>query len=395
MPTTAHQTGSAVRADFDLHGIVGIRVIGGSAADVAAVERQLGPIRSTMERTPDITIRFVDRLATTSRVRLLGKNEAGFTDDAFLVMRGKHKSVVRAQIPFEQIGGPCEIVCETGLPAVPLLIPIVNYTALANGALPLHAAALEYGGTGAIATGWSKGGKTETLLAFLTKGATYIGDEWVYISGDGAQMFGIPEPVRVWDWHLEHLPGIRRKVGAKHRAKLRAVRSLQASGAFLQKISGRSMARQIQRVLAFLEKQAHVDVRPDRLCGGKLGAMQGSFDRLIFVESHESPETTVEQISADEVADRMQFSLQYERFDLAAYYAMFRFAFPNRRNEFLEQAHEIQKERLRSVMSGKPTWRVGHPYPVPIPELFDAIEPLLRSEQRPQHATEQPAMASF
>ena len=36
----------------------------------------------------------------------------------------------------------------TGLPAVPLLIPIVNLTALANGALPMHASAFTHDGVG-------------------------------------------------------------------------------------------------------------------------------------------------------------------------------------------------------------------------------------------------------
>ncbi len=105
------------------------------------------------------------------------------------------------QIPFAEIGQQqCRIVCATGLPAVPLLIPILNLTALNRGILPLHASAFRYQDVGVLTTGWSKGGKTETLLAFMDRGANYIGDEWVYISDDGRHMTGIPEPIRVWEW---------------------------------------------------------------------------------------------------------------------------------------------------------------------------------------------------
>src|SRR5215813_6147866 len=214
--------------DFDLHGLAGIRLIDASPHEVAAVVRQLGPIQRPLEREPDITIRFVERLATSSRVRYLGVDEAAFTDDAFLVLRSKHKARARVQIPFEQIGGRCEIVCERGLPAVPLLIPILNLTVLNKGALPLHASAFNYRGAGVLTTGWSKGGKTETLLAFMSRGAEYIGDEWVYITDDGARMYGIPEPIRVWDWHLQDLPQYRALVGRSDRARLGAIKLVQS-----------------------------------------------------------------------------------------------------------------------------------------------------------------------
>ena len=68
------------------------------------------------------------------------------------------------QLPLERAGDRCEIVCERGLSAVPHLVAIVNLTALAHGVLPLHASAFSWNGTGILATGWAKGGKTEALL---------------------------------------------------------------------------------------------------------------------------------------------------------------------------------------------------------------------------------------
>jgi hypothetical protein len=113
-------------SDFDLHGIVGIRLLNATPNDIEAVKRQLGPIQKSLSRTPDIIIRFVDQIPLSSSVRYLGLDDSGFTDDAFFVFRGKHQARVRVQIPFHQIGnGLCEIICESGAPAVPLLIPIL------------------------------------------------------------------------------------------------------------------------------------------------------------------------------------------------------------------------------------------------------------------------------
>jgi hypothetical protein len=363
--------------DFDLHGLVGIRLVDAAREDAAAVARQLGPIQAPLERAPDIVIRFVDRLAVSSRLRHLGVEEAGFTDDAFLVLRSKHKVPAKVQIAFPQIGGRCEIVCERGLPAVPLLIPILNLTALRRGAVPLHASAFVHDGTGVVATGWSKGGKTETLLAFLSRGAQYIGDEWVYLSGDGARVHGIPEPIRVWDWHLRELPQYRALLGRGERVRFRAIKSLLSlEGALAAgRARGLAPARGLRRVAPLLKGQLFVDVPPERLVEAGLGPLSARFERLFFLASHETDEVTVEPIDPLEVGRRMAFSVEHERLAFMAYYLKFRFAFPDQRNPLIEEADELQRKLLERVLVGKPAYAVYHPYPASIPALFDAINP--------------------
>ena len=370
----ATQAGSEA-IDYDLHGLAGVRLVDATPGDAAAVSRQLGPIRSPLDREPDIVVRFVDRLPT-NRLRYLGAGEAAFTDDAFLVLRSKHKVPAKVRIPFAEIGDRCEIVCERGLPAVPLLVPILNLTVLARGALPLHASAFVYGGTGVVATGWSKGGKTETLLAFMQRGAEYIGDEWVYVSSEGDRVFGIPEPIRLWDWHLSQLPDYRALVGRGDRGRLRALRlALALEGPLDSGASSFPLARRLGRALPVLKRQLHVDVEPARLFGERAIAASAAFDRLFFVVSGESEKVIVEPIDPQEVAQRMRFSLAYERLDLAAYYAMFRFAFPGAASPVLDQAGELEQGSLERLLADKPANVVYHPYPVSIAALYDAMRP--------------------
>jgi len=377
---------SPQQIDYDLHGLAAIRLLDATPADAAAVTRQLGPIQATLARQPDIIIRFVDRLSTSSPLRYLGVDDAGFTGDAFLVLRSKHKAQVRVQIPFEQIGHGCEIVCERGLPAVPLLIPILNLTVLANGALPLHASAFIHKGVGALATGWAKGGKTETLLAFMANGASYVGDEWIYISSDGRQMYGIPEPIRVWNWHLQDLPRYWALVGRRDRARLRGlnllVRALDRASA-----GGRDSAlrRLIRRVTPLLKRQLYVHLQPHKLFGQQASPLTSPLEKVFFVASHESAEVTVQPADPQVIARRMVFSLQEERMEFMAYYLKFRFAFPDRRNELIEQAEERQRQVLQRVLADKEAYTVYHPYPVSIPALFEAINPFLQT--RPQQET--------
>jgi hypothetical protein len=364
--------------DFDLHGIVGIRLVDASAGDIEAVRRQLGPIDTPLARTPEIIVRFVEKLETSGSIRYLGLDEAGFTDDAFLILNHKHKNV-RVQIPFDRIGGRCEIVCERGLPAVPLLVAIINLTALSKGYVPLHAAAFHYHGQGVLVTGWSKGGKTETLLGFLARGAEYIGDEWVYLSGDERRMFGIPEPIRMWDWHLTDLPEFRSLLSFSERLRLSLFR---VCASWLAWFAGES--RPLAKISAFrklldlIKRQQYVDVDPQRLFGRRLTLMRGTVDQLLFVVSHDRATTDVRSITADEVADRMLASLDYEEREFLRHYRMAQFAFPSLANTFIENARSRRHEILGRALANVSAYEVDHPYPASIPALVESVEPLLR-----------------
>jgi hypothetical protein len=366
-------------ADFDLHGIVGIRLLNATPGDISAVKRQLGPIQTPLSRTPDIVIRFVDQISFSSPVRYLGVDDVGFTDDAFLVFRGKQKARVKVQIPFHQIGNDqCQIVCESGLPAVPLLMPILNLTVLSKGALPLHASAFNYNGKGILITGWAKGGKTEMLLAFAAEGAEYVGDEWVYISEDGQCMFGIPEPIRIWYWHLQEMPRYKAIVNRSDLVRLQALNLFVNSLERLE--SGRSRRgstpfRFLRRVTALLKQQLYIQLPPEKLFGQKTNGFSGSPEKVFFVGSHAEPNLTVQPMDPQEIAGRMVFSLQEEYKDFMSYYLKYRFAFPERSNSLISQAEEVQRRILLKVLAGKEAYAVYHPYPVSIPSLFQVSYP--------------------
>jgi len=365
--------------DFDLHGLVGIRLVNATSGDVTAVRRQLGPIQQKLSRQPDIVIRFVRHLQLPSSIRLLGLGETGFTDDDYLVLRASNHAPVKVNIPFEHLGGPCEIVCESGLPSVPLLIAIINLTALANEALPLHASAFTYQDRGILVTGWAKGGKTEALLAFMANGAQYVGDEWIYLDQRG-RMCGVPEPIRVWDWHLSDLPQYRAMLSRRNRIKLW---TLKRTANLMDWAASQRMGRKVlpvgllRRLVPLIRRQLHVQLEPHKFFARQIGPRVASPDVVIFLANHASPRITVRPIDPQQIAERMVFSLQQEQQVLQTHYMMFRFAFPQRRNALLEKSEALQRERLCRLLEGKEAYEVYHPYPASVPELFKAIRPLL------------------
>jgi hypothetical protein len=375
MKSTSQQT----YVDFNLHNLVGIRLYNASPADVNAVERQLGHIQAAFVGNPDISIQFVEHLPHPSNLRFLGVDEAAFDADGFYVLRAKHKIRTEVKIPFEEIGKPCTLVCQTGLPAVPLLIPIINLTAIAKGALPLHASAFMYNQLGSLITGWSKGGKTETLLAFMRHGAGYIGDEWVYISPDGRTISGIPEPIRLWDWHLQQLPEFADTVGQRNLMRLRLTKAAGAADDRMAAGVKRYFppAKMLSRAAPLLKRQLFVDVQPTKLFGQSAIAMSGSLDRIFFTTSEDTDRISVERINPVEIAQRMVFSLQYERLNLYSFYMMFRFAFPEKSNSIIENAETMQRDLLIRLLQGKEAYIVRHPYPFSIAALYEAMRPYI------------------
>ena len=366
---------STTTVDFDLHGLAGVRLVDARPADAGVVARQLGPLPQRLERDPDITIRFVDRLEPTARLHYLGAREAGWAEDGFYVLRSRRQPAV-IRLPIGSVGGPCEIVAQRGAPAIPYLVAVLNVTVLANGGLPLHAGAFELDGRGILVTGWSKGGKTELLMAATRAGARYIGDEWVYLTEDGT-MHGIPEPVRLWDWQLDQLPRIRSGLGRLDRLRLRALPLAgRVDRALPDAMRRTAPGRLLHRAVPVADDQRRVDLAPERLFGD-LGSLTGRLDHVLFVVAAAGDTITVEPIDPDEVARRMVFSLLYERLDLAAVYLQARFAFPDLADPHLDDLEALQRGRLSAFLAGRPAHRIVHPYPVDLGAFLDAARSVL------------------
>ena len=375
---TDELTDAGRTVDFDLHGIVGIRLIDPAPEDVTAVTRQLGPIQRRLDREPDITVRFVERIRLGSRIRFLGLQDAGFTDDAFVVVGRSTPIRARASLPIHRIGDDCEITCETGIGAVPFLSLVVNVTALKNGYAPVHASAFGYRGTGGLAAGWAKGGKTEALLGFMAKGATYIGDEWVFVDSAGDAMYGIPEPIRIWDWHLSELPRVRALVPKRTRTRFHAIKLASSLERSIARRLDLPSSAAVSRLTNVIERQLWVRIPPHELFGSSACSQSCDLDVVLLVVSHESADIVVEETDARDVAHRMTFSFLHEHADLQELYLKWRFAFPESPNATLDSLEDVARDTLTEAIAGKPTYAVYHPFPPSIPALYETMEPLFR-----------------
>lgn len=361
--------------DFDIHGCAGVRVLG-DADDAMVVERQLGPLRGPFTGDPDVVVEFVDRVGT-GPMTFLGRNEWAHDDDGLIVLRGRQKSQIRARLPLETIGHGCHITIERGAPAVPYLVAIVNLCVLSNGGLPLHAAAFEMGGVGVVVTGWSKGGKTESLLAALDAGARYVGDEWVYLFDGGRRAIGVPEPIRVWDWYLDQLTTIRPRLSTGDRVRSSALAGAVGACERTEHAPvGSGAQRFARRVRHLLDGQRHVDLPVADLTGSAARPEAIDVHAVVHTLSRDSDEVSLEPTAGAGVAAQMAGSLAFERLPLMALYHAFRYAFPGRRSELIESAHDIERARLLEFIEPRTCWASSHPYPPDLAELRRSLSAL-------------------
>ena len=356
--------------DFDLHGLVGVRLVDAGPDDLALVERQLGPLRGELHRTPDITVRFVDRL-TNAELTYVSVLETGFNDDGFFLLHGRGGIAARTLVPFADVGHPLEMVCERGVTAVPHLITLINLAALTRDVLPLHASAFTIDDTGVLVTGWSKGGKTETLLEAARRGARYVGDEWVYLTPEG-RMYGLPEPIRVWAWQLDQLPELLAARPIVDRLRLRGWQAA-ASAARLASATSWPGSVIARKGAPIVERQTYLRIPPAELFGRGGLQLRGDLDVVVLVVSHSGPDTTVATVPAVDVAHRMMASLAEERAAFMAHYRQFRFAFPRQRNPLLESVAVHEARLLAAVFEGRPAVTVAHPYPCDLRDLGHAV----------------------
>ena len=370
-------TDSGNAVDFDIHGLVGVRLVGPSPTNVTAVSAQIGPPSSRVLRRPDIVVRYVDRLsAGTLHYVDLGKTASS---NAGFIVFPEGEGEGKVSIPFEQIGSDCEMFCERRVGWIPLLIPIINLTALKkHRCVPIHASAFVHEGTGVLVTGWVKSGKSEALLAFSQYGATYVGGEWVLLSCDGNKMYGLPGTFRMCEWQrrkLSHLQHIRGNTGT-----FRLIRFLDA----VQRVMPKGLAsfgplKLLREGMPALRRQLNFRVEPKAIFGDRCGRLTGHPDKIFIGMVHSDERVLIEPAGTATVADQLACAMEFELTSLMSHYRAFKFAFPGMRNEFLEKVHDVLRDALRRALAAKEIYMLYHPYPVSFHDLYQAMQKLLVS----------------
>ncbi len=362
--------------DFAFAGAGVVRAVNPSPPDVATLSRQLGskstPVNAEVE--PLLVVEFVDDPLPT-RHALIGLHEAAYDDDGGFYATKPSLAGQWVRIPFGDIRPGCRLVASTGTHHIFHLIAVLNLIVLQRGVVPLHAAALRFRDAGVLIVGWSKGGKSELLLGAMSRGATYVADEWAYLHAETGTVTGLPEPIRLWDRFYDVLPEARQDLDVRRRARF-GLLSLGQSA--VEALDQRINSRALKKTSALLGRQRYVTVSPHELFGSGRCAPETTIDHLILVESHSDDTSLLEPLDPTVALKRLDASLWAERQPLRDHYTMFRYAFPDRRDDAVEQAAEREQDLIDRGLGGVDTMRLLHPFPAPIATMTDLLEDMVR-----------------
>jgi hypothetical protein len=360
--------------DFRLDGRTLVRLVDAAPRDADAVGSHLGlsPLDAAAGDTADLTVRYVDHLGLHGPLRVVGRDEGAYTDDAF-VERRKGRAI--GIVPLERIGvggadgdgvGDPEIVMIRGSGSPGRLVSLLNLAVLGHGRVALHGSSVVHAGRGIAAVGWSGSGKTEVLLGFMARGALAVGDEWLHAAPGEDRVAGLPTPVRVEADHLGQLPELRERIPVAARAAMRVASVVGRGGGGAAAVGRRLGAR------------AHVDLAPARLFGSERLAATANLDVIVWLEPAATGTAQVVPIEAADVARRLALAHVHHRRSLMEWYWQGRYAFPERSNPLLDDNITVECERLVETFAGRPAFRARFGPSVGIASLTDAIEAATR-----------------
>lgn len=365
------------QADLDFHEIVGIRLHGARPSDVAMVCRDTGALERELSRQPDIVVRFTARLPLR-HIKWLEPGRSGVTEDGWLFLRQGRTSVA---VDCASIGSQCEVLCEHGAASIPFLSELVDLAALKKGYAAVHGAAFVLGGIGVLVAGRAHSGKTGVLLAFAEQGAEYVGDERIFLQGDGETMYGTARDLEIKHWHLRGLPKLGSLLPAKQAGWAWVTDHVGELERHSDKRGWSSCARLITRVRSVLSRRLRAKIPPTAVFGSRVRNLAAHPHKVFLTLSQSEPSITVERGDPTRVALQVQAASCWTQGALWKLYQAWRFAFPAQENAFLEQVQQMHREILCHAMRNTETWILRHPYPFSFSELCRVLDPVLGSQQ--------------
>lgn len=365
------------RREFDIHGVLGVKLLDAKASDVATVRRHLGPLEEQLLREPDLVVRFVKHLprAETEHQTLRSK---GFAKDSFLVF-DERATREAAQIAVNFDRQPCEILCRSGLRSITVLLPLLSLLALKKDYVAIHGSAFVYDGVGVVMAGPATSGKTTILLGFASLGAEFVGDDWVLLRRDGQRMHGLPAAIELSPKHAESSLLVRHTLGSFRRMGFDILGAVMAvaddsRGTFV-KPAARRLLTAIQRRIVPRAHPQHIFTK----CAKSFSAKP---QKVFLLMKHSDPVVHVKEIHRKEMAELLSRLAENEQKSIMELYRTYRFAFPKCKNMFFDGAFTRQRNTLSDAVAAQETYIIRHPYPIRFADLYKTISPFLASRAR-------------
>lgn len=275
--------------NFDMHGVVGMRV----AADAPAAAQ----LRDMFAPFQTDSLERVDLTVDADLEELQGKIHADdgdrYNED------GLHLDDARVQVFNEGAGfrvhGRSELLTT--------VLPLVDRVAVRKGVAMIHAATVDFRGRGVLMAGTGGAGKTSTVAKLIgIDGVRFMGDDWAFLGYDG-RLLGYAKPMLIRPHHRElypHLftPGAKRKV---------LIPSWLSGPMGKLATAIHPTIVRYPRVARFFRRWSpeHMMVTPQKAFPTADFATEAQLSAALYIERVEQPEITVEPVDAAWMAARL------------------------------------------------------------------------------------------
>lgn len=246
-------------------------------------------------------------------------------------------------------------------------------------AVTLHAASIVHDGGGIAVAGWSESGKTETALALMELGASFLSDKWTLLGHDG-ELSAFPISVGVRRWVLDYLPTLRRTVTRRSRVQFTAagVASLVLGPVRRHpgKTRSRGMLADLARRTAAMGDRAAFEVDELRAAYGDTNDPTRRVPTraiCLLINAPDGTRARVEPMDAQVASARLSRTAGYER---RAYFALRQraaYVLPDQPTTISDRAIEADAAFLRTTLQDIPILGVHAPFPTDPRTVAEAI----------------------
>jgi hypothetical protein len=385
-----HQTCDALleltAVQFEIGHGVSLRLVGGDERTARALRAALDPYNPTLsDLPPDVTIEPLSE----EPVALELQNAAG--DGLVTAWDGTAVFVQAAmrwcRVPLPALTGPFVFAYQPGFPLArvfnPFVRPALQIAASARGVIAVHGAAVVADGRGVVLAGWSESGKTETALAFMEEGATFLSDKWTLVASD-ATISCFPISVGVRRWMLRYAPTLRTSLPAPARLQLRlagvaaALNGRPARERLLRGRIGGLTGDALDRIVALAERAAISPTALSATYGDPPPAEPATLEALVLLTTIPGVLPSAEIADPAWAARRLARSATYERRRYLDLHRRVRYAQGEPRTGDVEAEIEDREERhLHHVLQRVRVIEARAPFPCDPRRIVDAVRPLL------------------
>jgi hypothetical protein len=368
---------------YDLAGPVSLGVADGvDAASRRFVAGQMDPFTSAAGSTdPDVLIEGGARPAISEVQNPANDGLVTASDgEALYVRDGGGWCRLPAS---DGVSGPARFVLSGGFALWRVfgtaVRPAMQLALLRSGAVAVHSASVELDGVGIVVAGWSESGKTETALALMEGGASFLSDKWTVLDA-GGELSAFPIGVGIRRWVLPYLPRLRGSLTRAARAQFaaagaadRASRPLRGRrrGGRLAGLAGEAM----DRAVALADRAA--------LTPTELRAAYGQSDDparrvragcIVLLANGSDDVVSVQEVDPGAAAARLARSGAYERRVWFALQERARYALPAiASGPAMDEVVERERSLLEPLLGATRVLMVRAPFPTDPRRVATAI----------------------